>query len=136
MKGNSGPAGSGPPREEGTEELARLLAAVAHPARLRVLRSLQDGVKCVRDLNELVPVSQPNLSQHIGALRRAGLVAYESRGSQRCYYVLRPDLVEQLLKLRPELHRARQRSRESVLAELDGRREAAKRKKKPGTEES
>jgi len=134
-KGNSRPAGDGPPPEEGTEELARLLAAVAHPARLRILRSLRDGVKCVKDLNELVPVSQPNLSQHMRALRRAGLVAYESRGSRRCYYLLRPALVEQLLKLRPERHRARQRSRESVLAERDGRRGVEERKK-PGTEET
>jgi len=62
---------------EGTESLknlASLLNVVAHPIRLMILESLLSGVKCVKDLNDLIPISQPNLSQHMSALREAGLI--------------------------------------------------------------
>jgi len=104
---------------ENLKKLASLLSIVAHPIRLMILESLLSGVRCVKDLNELIPISQPNLSQHMAALREAGLVEFESRGSLRCYYVIRPSLVEQLLELQPERHPAQLRSRESILSELD-----------------
>ncbi|MBN2496475.1 MAG: winged helix-turn-helix transcriptional regulator [Deltaproteobacteria bacterium] len=99
--------------------LAALLAVAAHPVRLMILERLQDRVRCVKELNEIIPVSQPNLSQHMAALRHAGLVDFHARGALRCYYVLRPTLVERLLACRPELHPAQPRSRDLVLAELD-----------------
>ena len=104
---------------ENLKQLSSLLSVVAHPIRLMILESLLTGVKCVKDLNELIPVSQPNLSQHIAALRGAGLVEFESRGPMRCYYLIRPSLVEHLLALQPERHPVLTRSRESGLNELD-----------------
>ena len=108
--------------EEGTEglrDLASLLSVVAHPVRLMILQNLLTGVRCVKDLNDLIPISQPNLSQHMSALREAGLVDCQSDGSLRCYYVLRPSLVEKLLELQPERHPAQPRNRESILRELE-----------------
>lgn len=98
--------------------LASLLSTVAHPVRLLVLEHLLGGVKCVKELNELIPVSQPNLSQHMGALREAGLVDCQSNGPLRCYYVVRRSLVKHLLASNPERHPRRPRSRASVLEEL------------------
>ena len=109
------------PTEERTgslEDLASLLSVVAHPIRLTILQELCAGVRCVSDLNDLIPISQPNLSQHMSALRKAGLVDCHSNGPLRCYYVIRPSLVEALLRLQPERHPTRLRSRESVLAEI------------------
>jgi ArsR family transcriptional regulator len=101
------------------QELAALFKVVAHPVRLAILESLLTGVKCVKQLNAPISVSQPNLSQHMSALRRAGLVDCESRGPLRCYYLLRPSLVEHLLETKPARHSTKPRSRESVLTELN-----------------
>lgn len=100
------------------QELATLLRVVAHPVRLAILASLLTGVKCVKELNEPISVSQPNLSQHMSALRQAGLVDCESQGALRCYYLLRPSLVKHLLETKPPQHPSQPRTRESVLAEL------------------
>ena len=108
------------PTPSSHEDLAQLLRLAGHPIRLEILETLIDGVKCVKDINELFGISQPNLSQHMSALRRAGLVASEKNGPLRCYYVIRPRLVRQLLALHPERHEPLVRTRESVLRELDG----------------
>ncbi|MBN1441123.1 MAG: winged helix-turn-helix transcriptional regulator [Planctomycetes bacterium] len=100
------------------QALASLLSAVAHPVRLLILEHLLGGVRCVKDLNDVIPVSQPNLSQHMAALRDAGLVDCQSSGPLRCYYVIRPSLVRTLLASDPQGYPARPRSRASVLAEL------------------
>lgn len=104
---------------ESLKLLASLLNTVAHPIRLMILESLLTGVKCVKDLNDLIPISQPSLSQHIAVLREAGLIESQSRGSLRCYYVIRPSLVEKLLDLHPDQHPVQLRSRESILDELN-----------------
>ncbi len=74
------------------------LKAAAHPVRLSILRHLMQGAKCVQDVQQIVSTSQPNLSQHLAILRKAGLVGCRSNGSLRCYYLLRPPLVETLLR--------------------------------------
>jgi ArsR family transcriptional regulator len=98
--------------------LAAVLGAAAHPVRLLILEHLLGGVKCVKDLNELIPVSQPNLSQHMAALREVGLVDCQSNGPLRCYYIIRRRLVRNLLSSDPRGHPVRRRSRASVLNEL------------------
>jgi len=80
------------------EMMAFLLRAMSHPIRLKILHELAKGAKCVRDVHELFEISQPNLSQHLNALKKAGLIGNHSNGPLRCYYLIRPDLVEKLLE--------------------------------------
>ena len=107
---------------------ARLFKVLAHPVRLRVLEELVRGPRCVKDLNALIPVSQPHLSQHMAALRRAKLVASHTCGALRCYYLLRPMLVRSLIRLVRKEHPVRRRDCPSVLREW--RRSTGSRKKK------
>lgn len=97
---------------------ARILRVVAHPVRLVVLAALTRRSQCVKDLNKLVPLSQARMSQHMAALRRVGLVACHVNGPLRCYYVLRPTLVRQLMKLLAAEHPERPRDRAAVLREI------------------
>lgn len=99
------------------EAEASLIKAVAHPLRLSILETLDQGSKCVKDLNMLVPVPQPQLSQHIAALRKAELVACHSDGPLRCYYVLRPNLVRKLISLLRQDHPPQYRPRDKVKKE-------------------
>ncbi len=67
------------------QKLAELLRLIAHPTRLVILRAVADGERCVAQLNELVPVSQPNLSQHLRVLRDSELIQCRRDGRRRCY---------------------------------------------------
>jgi len=79
-----------------------LLKAMAHPVRLRILRELLKGVKCVSDLEEFLSLSQPNVSQHLGLLRAQGIIDYYMDGRLRCYFLVEPVVAELLQVLQKE----------------------------------
>jgi ArsR family transcriptional regulator, arsenate/arsenite/antimonite-responsive transcriptional repressor len=65
-------------------DLAKLLKAVADPARLQLLaliKSSDSGEACVCDLTDPVGLSQPTVSHHLKVLTDAGLVTREQRGT-------------------------------------------------------
>lgn len=76
-----------------------ILKALAHSTRLQIVMELLKGTKCVTDIQDILPVSQANISQHLTVLRNARIVDFAQDGSQRCYYVCRPELVEGVLEL-------------------------------------
>lgn len=78
---------------------AELLKAFSHPTRLAILQELLDGPRCVTDMEELLPARQANISQHLAVLRYARLVDYAQDGALRCYYLARPKLVRDMLRL-------------------------------------
>ena len=94
---------------------ARLLRVMAHPVRLMILDALREQPQCVKDINSLIPIVQPQLSQHMAALRKAGLIDCHISGSLRCYYVVRPTLVKKMLQLLSGDHPIRPRSRDVVM---------------------
>ncbi|MHB8901194.1 MAG: ArsR/SmtB family transcription factor [Thermoguttaceae bacterium] len=79
--------------------IAETLKALAHPIRLMILQELVDGTKCVTDMEELLPAKQANISQHLAVLRNAKLVDFAQDGALRCYYLARPKLVRDILRL-------------------------------------
>ncbi len=99
------------------ESRAQLLRTVSHPVRLTILEALCEGPRCVNDMNTLVAIAQPHLSKHIAALRKAALIACHINGPLRCYYILKPTLVEELIGLLRQEHPAQQRERAAVIRE-------------------
>jgi len=78
-----------------------ILRVISHPVRIAILEELSKGVKCVSDFEEFFEISQPNISQHLAALRHAGLVDFFIDGRLRCYFLKNPliiDLLEILKK--------------------------------------
>jgi DNA-binding transcriptional ArsR family regulator len=63
------------------------LAALADPTRRRVFEALRPGPRSVGKLAAGMPVSRPAVSQHLGVLKKAGLVADRSEGTRRVYYI-------------------------------------------------
>jgi ArsR family transcriptional regulator len=86
-----------PPLE--LQTAGELFKSFAHPTRLAILQELVAGPKCVSDMEELLPARQANISQHLAVLRYARLVDYAQDGALRCYYLCRPRLVQDMLKL-------------------------------------
>jgi len=96
--GGSSRAGGGEiVRDPEIRERAELLRLLGHPTRLLILQELARGVKCVTDIQDLLDIPQPNVSQHLAVLRQARIVDYYEEGRLRCYYLLRPALVAALL---------------------------------------
>jgi DNA-binding transcriptional ArsR family regulator len=75
------------------EAAAELFALMATPQRLRIISALCNGEKNVSALLEEVGGSQPNLSQHLATLYRAGLVSRRREGNQIWYAVCNPKAV-------------------------------------------
>lgn len=63
------------------------LAALADPTRRAVFECLRAGPMSVGDIAAGLPVSRPAVSQHLKALREAGLVRHEADGTRRLYEV-------------------------------------------------
>lgn len=62
-----------------------LLKALADPTRLKILKFLLIEELCVCELQELLQISQPAVSQHIARLRTAGLVKDRRAGMWTFY---------------------------------------------------
>ncbi len=78
------------------QELASLARAIAHPARVRILRILAKKEECVcGELVEALPLAQSTVSQHLKILKQAGLVRGEIDGPRVCY-CLAPDALRRL----------------------------------------
>jgi ArsR family transcriptional regulator, arsenate/arsenite/antimonite-responsive transcriptional repressor len=74
----------------------RLLAALADPVRLDILRELAGSAEvCACDFTDCCSVSQPTVSHHLKVLREAGAVVSERRGNS-IYYRIAPDLLDRL----------------------------------------
>jgi ArsR family transcriptional regulator len=96
------------------KDWADVLKAFAHPTRLQIVVELLNGTKCVNDIQEILPASQANISQHLSVLRHAGLVNFAQDGSQRCYYVSRPKLALAILEQLAEGETVMRKSRDDV----------------------
>jgi DNA-binding transcriptional ArsR family regulator len=73
------------------------LAALADPTRRAVFERLHRGPASVGEIAADLPVSRPAVSQHLKALKQAGLVNDQPDGARRVYYI-DPDGLGELRK--------------------------------------
>lgn len=64
-----------------------LLKALANPDRLLLLCQLSQGEQCVSELQNLLSIVQPTLSQQLGVLREERLVNTRREGKQIYYCI-------------------------------------------------
>jgi DNA-binding transcriptional ArsR family regulator len=72
---------------------AEVLKTLASPRRLEILHALARGPMEVGRLAELIGASQPNVSQHLGVLRGAGIVESTRDGREVRYRLADPDVM-------------------------------------------
>lgn len=81
------------PSDESAEQLAQLAWAVAHPARVRIVRLLLSRQSCVcGEIVDELPLAQSTVSQHLKILKEAGLIEGAVDGPKVCYGVNRQGL--------------------------------------------
>ena len=69
-------------------EIAILIKAIAHPARVAIIDYLikADACICGDIVNEL-PLAQPTVSQHLKELKNAGIIKGNIEGNSICYCI-------------------------------------------------
>ncbi len=73
-------------------KLARYAKALAHPARIAILKILLKKNACIcGDIVEILPLSQSTVSQHLKELKDAGLIKGDIEGARICYCIDRKE---------------------------------------------
>lgn len=68
--------------------LAKYAKALAHPARIAILKLLLKKQACIcGDIVDELPLSQSTVSQHLKELKQAGLITGDIEGVKVCYCV-------------------------------------------------
>jgi DNA-binding transcriptional ArsR family regulator len=75
---------------------ARFFRALAHPVRIRLLEILRRRSHTVHELQQLLDLDQPLVSQQLAVLRSDGIVSVRRDGAT-AHYTLRDPLVGDLL---------------------------------------
>jgi DNA-binding transcriptional ArsR family regulator len=71
-----------------TLELAQVMKALGHPARVAILQLLIERQACIcGSIVEALPLSQATVSQHLAALKEAGLIKGNIDGPKVCYCI-------------------------------------------------
>lgn len=74
--------------KQADDELAALAKAIAHPARVQIIRILVGKTACVcGDIVDELPLAQSTVSQHLKVLKEAGLIRGEVNRPRVCYCI-------------------------------------------------
>lgn len=67
---------------------AELAKALGHPARIAILEILVRRETCIcGDITDELPLAQSTVSQHLKALKQAGIIKGEIDGVKTCYCI-------------------------------------------------
>lgn len=69
-------------------DMAKVFAALAHPARIDILRHVAGHEKCgCKDITNVLPLAQSTVSQHLKVLIEAEILILETIPPRSCYHV-------------------------------------------------
>lgn len=69
-------------------EIATMLKALGHPARIAIIEYLLKVNECIcGDIVNELPLAQPTVSQHLKELKNAGLIKGNIEGNSICYCI-------------------------------------------------
>jgi DNA-binding transcriptional ArsR family regulator len=74
-------------------EISKLLALIGQPARIKILLVISSQEACVCHMEAVTGMRQASISQHLMALRKAGLVTSSRTGRNIFYRLARPEVL-------------------------------------------
>jgi DNA-binding transcriptional ArsR family regulator len=86
-----------PSQDKVFESVAELFSLLSTPVRLKIISALCHGEKNVSELLDEIDTTQPNMSQHLSTLYRAGVLG-KRRDSTQIYYRLQSERVATLCR--------------------------------------
>ncbi|MQA74755.1 MAG: metalloregulator ArsR/SmtB family transcription factor [Solirubrobacterales bacterium] len=106
---------------EGRPQIHRVKAeffrAIGHPVRVRILELLRDGERSVGDLQAALTIDSSGTSQHLGALRKQGLLESRREGTS-VYYRVKDPRTFQLLEVARQILTGHFEDHQAILGEL------------------
>lgn len=70
------------------QDLAEFAKALAHPARIAILKVLAQHNECIcGEIVDVLPLAQSTVSQHLKELKNAGLITGTVDGPRSCYCI-------------------------------------------------
>ncbi len=78
------------------KKISDLLTVIGQPVRIQILFIIQKQEACVCHLEAVLGIRQASISQHLMALRKAGLVYFEREGRNIYYHITNPDMITTL----------------------------------------
>ena len=80
------------------EVQAEYFKALSHPLRIRIVHYLKEGERCVCKIVPYLKEEQSNVSRHLAALKRAGILSSRKEGVS-VYYRIQDENVYEILDL-------------------------------------
>ena len=73
---------------EEQNEVAKLMKALSHPARIAIVEYLLSVDSCIcNDIVDEIKLAQPTVSQHLKELKNAGIIKGNIDGNSICYCI-------------------------------------------------
>jgi ArsR family transcriptional regulator len=98
---------------------AEFFRTLGHPVRVRILELLRDGERTVGDLQNELQLDSGGTSQHLGVLRKHGILDARRAGTS-VYYAVRDPRIFQLLEVSKQILTSSLTESQAVLDELTG----------------
>jgi DNA-binding transcriptional ArsR family regulator len=98
---------------------AEFFRVLGHPVRVRILELLRDGQRTVGDLQNELQMDSSGTSQHLGVLRKHGILESRREGTS-VYYTVRDPRIFQLLEVSRQILTSSLTDSQAVLGELTG----------------
>jgi ArsR family transcriptional regulator, arsenate/arsenite/antimonite-responsive transcriptional repressor len=81
------------------QKCSELYKALAHPARLAILKYLAETRTCITgDIADELPLGRTTVNQHLKELKDAGLIKGTTEGAKTCY-CLNPEKIKELKEI-------------------------------------
>lgn len=96
---------------------AEFFRILGHPVRVRILELLKDGERTVGDLQNELQMDSSGTSQHLGVLRKHGILEGRRVGTS-VFYTVRDPRIFQLLEVSRQILTSSLTESQAVLGEL------------------
>ncbi len=80
--------------DEDIKVLSSVFKILSEVSRLKILRCLAEGEKCVTDIINATGLMQANVSKQLKIMQKAGIVECRPAGLQRFYRIINPFIIE------------------------------------------
>ncbi len=80
------------------EAQAEYFKALSHPVRIRIVHYLKEGERCVCEIVPYIKEEQSNVSRHLAALKRAGILSSRKEGVS-VYYSIKDENIYKILDI-------------------------------------
>lgn len=103
-------------QEQITKMVVDYFGALSHPTRIEILELLEEeGQMYVSNIAEKLKKEQSNISRHLNALKRTGIVEFEGKGT-RSFYKIKDEAIYKILDTVKSILRKELKEERKILA--------------------